>query len=165
MNNAPMDIATVIHHYASYDLWANTRIAERLSREPDSVLDVPVKSSFPSLRATLMHIRNAHNAWFQRLSGVPQTWPAEPGEAFASFLKHVHVMNGYALSLSADELLAEVLYRDLKGNQHMSLRWEALMHAFNHATYHRGQLITMMRESGLEEVPGTDLIQYQRSLR
>ena len=74
-------------------------------------------------------------------------------------------MNGYALALAADELRAEVLYRDLKGNQHTSMRLEALMHAFNHATDHRGQLITMMRESGLEEVPGTDLIQYQRSRR
>lgn len=160
-----MDIAAVIHQYADHDLWANTRIVDRLSREPLSVLQAPVKSSFPSLLATLMHLRNAHNVWLQRMRGVPQTWPAEPGETFDSFLVHVQAMHGFVLSLTNSDLLAEVRYEDLKGNPHTTTRWEALMHAFNHATYHRGQLITMMRTLGMVDLPATDLINYQRSLR
>ena len=159
-----MDISALITHYAAYDLWANTRIAERLSPEPDGLLDAPVKSSFPSLRATLMHMRNAEAAWFQRMSGIPQVWPAEPTEELATFLKHVEVMCGYARSLSATDLLAEASYQDLKGNTHSSPRWQALMHCFNHSSYHRGQLVTIMRGLGLEEILAMDLIVFQRLL-
>ena len=31
-----------------------------------------------------------------------------------------------------------------------------LHHVFNHATYHRGQLINMLRQLGVEKVPQTD---------
>ncbi len=157
-----MDIAHLIHHYAAYDLWAGTRIAQRLAREPEPMLDAPVKSSFPSLRSTLMHIRNAEAAWFQRMSGIPQLWPAEPTDEFDTFIKHVRVMHDYARSLTTTDLLAEASYKDLKGNTHTSPRWQALMHCFNHGSYHRGQLVTMMRALGLEEIPALDLIVYQR---
>lgn len=159
-----MDTAQLIQHYADYDLWANTRIAERLGREPDVVLDAPVKSSFPSLRATLMHVRNAEAAWFQRMSGIPQVWPAEPTEEFGTFIRHVKVMCDYARSLSTKDLLAVASYKDLKGNTHTSPRWQALMHCFNHGTYHRGQIVTMMRVLGLEDIPAMDLIVFQRLL-
>lgn len=159
-----MDISSLISHYAAYDLWASTRIAERLAREPDSILDAPVKSSFPSLRATLMHMRNAEAAWFQRMSGIPQVWPAEPAEELSTFLKHIKVMCDYARWLSASDLHAEASYKDLKGNLHTSPRWQALMHCFNHGSYHRGQIVTMMRGLGLEGIPAMDLIVFQRLL-
>lgn len=159
-----MDLQYLIHHYAAYDLWASTRIADRLSREPEHVLDAPVKSSFPSLRSTLMHVRNAEAAWFQRMSGIPQVWPAAPNEALPTFLEHVRVMCTYARSLSSDDLLATATYKDLKGNSHTTPRWQALMHCFNHGSYHRGQLVTMMRQLALDDIPAMDLIVYQRQL-
>jgi uncharacterized damage-inducible protein DinB len=39
-----------------------------------------------------------------------------------------------------------------------------LMHAFNHASYHRGQAVTIMRQLSLEEIPALDLVVFQRSL-
>ena len=32
----------------------------------------------------------------------------------------------------------------------------------NHGTYHRGQLITMLRQTGVTNLPATDLIVYYR---
>ena len=157
-----MDIADTISHYAAYDRWANTRISDRLGREADHILDAPVISSFPSLRATLMHMRNANAAWYQRMAGLPPMWPAEPSEAHSTFMKHVQVMHDYARRLTAEELLASVTYKDLKGTPHTTPRWQSLMHCFNHSTYHRGQLVTMMRALGLEDIPAMDLIVFQR---
>lgn len=159
-----MDIPSLISHYAAYDMWANTRLFDRLSNVPLFKLDAPVKSSFPSLRATLMHMRNAEAAWFQRMSGLPQVWPAEPSDHLDTFLTHVRVMCDYARSLSAVELLAEADYTDLKGSSHSTPRWQALMHCFNHSSYHRGQIVTIMRSLGLEEIPPMDLIVFQRLL-
>jgi uncharacterized damage-inducible protein DinB len=32
----------------------------------------------------------------------------------------------------------------------------------NHGTYHRGQLVTMFRQLGLEEIPSTDLMTFAK---
>jgi uncharacterized damage-inducible protein DinB len=163
--NPSMDILQLIQHYAAYDLWANTRMIERLSREPEQVLDAHVKSSFPSMRATLMHIRNAEAAWFARLCGMEVKWPAEESSSSDTFMEHVTVMHNYVQSLSLTDLLGIASYKDLKGNVHEQPRWQALMHCFNHSSYHRGQLITMMRQLDLNDVPATDLVVYQRLMK
>jgi uncharacterized damage-inducible protein DinB len=35
---------------------------------------------------------------------------------------------------------------------------QMLLHVFNHGTYHRGQLINILRQAGVEKVPETDFI-------
>jgi len=37
-----------------------------------------------------------------------------------------------------------------------------LTHVFNHGTYHRGQLITMARQLGVEKLQQTDFIIWSR---
>lgn len=157
-----MDLLRLIDEYAAYDLWANTRILARLSREPETILDLHVKSSFPSLRATLMHIRDAENAWRQRMSGEPQQWPAEESSSTDTFLPHVTRIRDFVRSLTLEQLMGEAVYADLRGNEHRQPRYQALMHCFNHSTYHRGQLVTMMRQLDLGDIPALDLIAYQR---
>jgi uncharacterized damage-inducible protein DinB len=34
--------------------------------------------------------------------------------------------------------------------------YQMLHHVFNHSTYHRGQLVTMLRQLGVEKLPSTD---------
>ena len=53
-------------------------------------------------------------------------------------------------------------YRDLRGNAHRQSAWQMIMHCCNHSTQHRGQLITQMRQLGLEEIPATDLVRFWR---
>ena len=160
-----MGTALVIDQYAAYDLWANTLFVRRLDREPDELLDREVKSSFPSLRLTILHMRNAEAAWLARVSGAAQQWPAEPDTSIGNLLKHSARMRDHVAGLKEKDLAAEVNYQDLKGNTHRSPIWQMLMHCFNHSTYHRGQLVTIMRTLGLEDIPSSDLVVYQRSLK
>ncbi|MGB3005447.1 MAG: DinB family protein [Chitinophagaceae bacterium] len=37
------------------------------------------------------------------------------------------------------------------------------MHVFNHAAYHRGQLINMLRQLGVKKLPATDFIIWSRN--
>ena len=39
---------------------------------------------------------------------------------------------------------------------------EALLHIFNHGSYHRGQLVTLLRQAGVTKIPSTDLNAYYR---
>jgi uncharacterized damage-inducible protein DinB len=61
-----------------------------------------------------------------------------------------------------DELLARSLtFHNLKGEQVSQIVWQSLQHLVNHSTYHRGQITTMVRQSGGTPI-GTDLIAFYR---
>ena len=155
---------TLLREFAAYDHWANTRFVERLTQEPDDTLDALAPSSFPSLRATVLHIRDAECAWTHRLLNEPVHWPAETSTAIGTLLPHCARLQDLVMGMDEDELTSERAYRDLKGNEHRSPVWRMLMHGFNHSTQHRGQLITQMRMLELERIPANDLVVFQRSL-
>jgi uncharacterized damage-inducible protein DinB len=159
-----MDIHGLLTRYASYDLWANTRYVERLQQEDDGLLDREAPGSFPSLRATLLHIRDAHNIWLCRLKGKAYSWPAEPSTAITTLIDHSKRIVEYVNSLHEEDVLGEVVYKDLRGNEYRQPAWQLLMHCFNHGTQHRGQVITMMRALGLEQIPSNDMVVYLRTL-
>lgn len=154
----------ILDQLADYELWANTRFVQRLQREADEVLDRNVPSSFPSLRTTILHIRDAENAWYRRLTNTPMTWPAEADRSIDNLLKYTAQLRDLVKGYGETDLGITCIYHDLKGNEHRQARWQMLLHCFNHSTQHRGQLITMMRTLGLEDIPANDLVVYQRSL-
>jgi len=159
-----MSIKHLLDQYADYDLWANTRFVQRLQREPAEVLDRAVPSSFPSLRATLLHIRDAENAWFCRLTGAKTTWPAEADSAIDGLLRYSARLHDLVHGMDEAALNSDHTYLDLKGNAHTQRAWPMLMHCFNHSTQHRGQVITLMRILALEQIPANDMVIHQRSL-
>ena len=152
----------LLDHYARYDHWANTRFVERLQHEPDEVLDRPVSSSFPSLRSTLLHIRDAENVWWGRLSGERTQWPAEASTEIATLLPYSERLKACVEHADEGELKRVAEYPDLRGNLHRQPVWQMLLHCFNHSTQHRGQVITLMRTLGLDNIPANDLVVFQR---
>jgi uncharacterized damage-inducible protein DinB len=166
LSTCAMSGVLLLRQLAAYSRWANTRFLDRLSEETEELLDRPVASSFPSLRATCLHIRDAESAWTLRLQGISTIpWPAEPATTLASWQKYTQALVALVDQATEEWSSASVVYHDLRGNRHEQPRWEMLLHCFNHSTQHRGQLITMMRTLGLDRIPATDLIVYQRSLR
>lgn len=149
----------LIDQYAAYNLWANTRLVERLQREPEALLDRHVKSSFPGLRATVLHIRDSTNAWYARVFGVERM---AFGNSIDSLLQVSVAVQDSALTLGEADLGGMVAYTTAKGQACNQPRWQLLMHCFNHATYHRGQAVTIMRQLDLAEIPAMDLVVYQR---
>ncbi|MEO6188941.1 MAG: DinB family protein, partial [Ginsengibacter sp.] len=69
-------------------------------------------------------------------------WIAESNEAQLS-----HVFNYYN---SRKEFFKTPVY-------------EMLLHLFNHQTYHRGQIVTMLRQNEVTKIPATDFIAFSRS--
>jgi uncharacterized damage-inducible protein DinB len=165
MFSTRMQAIDLLRHLAAYNLWANTRFVERLAKEPDEVLDRHVESSFPSLRSTLMHIRNAENTWWCRIHDVPFQWPAEANERPENLLVYSKRLKDHVQGCNAGDMERTIVYADLRGNRHEQAQWEILLHCFNHSTQHRGQLITMMRALALGDIPANDLVVHQRALR
>ena len=40
--------------------------------------------------------------------------------------------------------------------------YQMLQHVFNHATYHRGQLVTMLNQLGADKIPATDFSAFSK---
>jgi uncharacterized damage-inducible protein DinB len=52
-------------------------------------------------------------------------------------------------------------YRFMSGKAGRSPIYESVLHAVNHGTYHRGQIVTMLRQLGAEPL-ATDFIHFVR---
>lgn len=154
--------------FTSYNFWANTKITDTLKATEPLVIDKEVKSSFPSIRKTTYHIWGAEELWWKRLHGeslskVPaMDFARSYTEAVSDFLS---VSKKFAeLVKEKDESYFQTpnTYKDTRGNTWTNTHWQMIMHCMNHSTFHRGQLITMMRAVGLTTIPATDMIVYFR---
>ena len=159
------DYELLLKNYASYNRWANEQFVEWLKSATDEQLNKEIESSFNSLTKTLLHLWNAEYGWLQTLKGEP--WGTPPGrdfegtpqEMFKGFLATSRAFEEYVLALSEEQFKeGRPLGRDGTPTSVEGI----ILHVFNHATYHRGQLITMGRQAGLKEPPRTDYIYYIR---
>lgn len=154
---------------AQYNVWANQRITDVLTNLDDETLNKEIASSFNSLLKTLVHLWDVEAVWWQRIKLVENAeWP---GKSFNGTVMEVSE-NLVAQSKQWREwidiateaaLQHEFIYRNSKKEQFKQPVYEALLHLFNHQTYHRGQIITMLRQAGADRnVPNTDLIAFLR---
>jgi uncharacterized damage-inducible protein DinB len=82
------------------------------------------------------------------LDDLAQQWPRVMG-----------TFTEYVRSQSAEALGAELDWINLKGEAKREKRYKLLLHIVNHGTYHRGQVILMLKQAGAS-VPSTDLVYY-----
>ncbi|HEV8140406.1 MAG TPA: DinB family protein, partial [Pyrinomonadaceae bacterium] len=64
--------------------------------------------------------------------------------------------------LDEDRLIADLPFRLLSGDPSSMRLVDQMQHVANHATMHRGQIVGMIRQLGIEP-PSTDLLFYLRS--
>lgn len=154
--------------YARYNVWANKRIAAILDQLGDAILDQEVISSFSSIRKTVFHVWDAEFIWLMRLQGKSlskgPTSELPPGtHPSAGFVAGSEAMLSF-IETQPEEFFAQPnTYRNLRGEEFTSFHYEMIMHCMNHSTFHRGQLVTLIRETGwTEKLPSTDMIAYFR---
>ncbi len=73
-------------------------------------------------------------------------------------------LNGYLGTLNEAQLNGFLSYNDLKGNPQSEPLFQQMQHMVNHASYHRGQIVTMLRQIGSKPI-ATDLIMFYRTRR
>jgi uncharacterized damage-inducible protein DinB len=159
----------VIEEFAAYNVWANQLMIDACLLLSESQLDMEINSSFPSIRQTLYHCLRAEYIWLQRLEGVANPeWlqgkiAGSFADAFAKWQETSTQILKYVNALNEDRLASDKCsFSDLSGKVHEMLVNDILLHVFNHGTYHRGQLVTMLRQAGVSEIPRTDFIVFAR---
>jgi len=157
-----------IQKHLQFNTWANAKIVEILANVDENFFDVEVKSSFPSIRKTIHHIWDAEQIWFTRLKGgEASTWPSATftggkDELLKGFLAGTKELTAFVASKDRAFLESKLIYKNTKGIEFSNVVEEILFHVVNHGSFHRGQLITMLRELGFEKFPTQDLIAYLR---
>ncbi len=158
-----MDLATITTLY-KFNSWANERALTAASRLAPGDFTRDLRSSYRSIRDTLTHLIWSEWIWLQRWNGVSPTTVFSP-EDFPS----VDILRArfeavaaerFALleRLTAEQLQQVVEYTNLKGERWRYPLWEQLYHVVNHSTYHRGQIVTMLRQVGAVPDPVDFLI-------
>lgn len=107
------------------------------------------------------HVLNAHQIWNSRILGVT-SFGVHQLHKLEDF-KTIDESNfGDTLKiLSAFDLNKQVRYKTSKGDEFQNSIQEILFHTANHSTHHKGQLISDLRQSGIEPIV-TDYIFYKR---
>jgi uncharacterized damage-inducible protein DinB len=106
--------------------------------------------------------------WNERISGrSPSSLPA--GTVFpdlASVRAKLEEMDSYYIvyvsKLTPQDLERIIHYKSFTGEEFSNPLWQSLHQLTNHASYHRGQVVTLLRQLGAKPV-STDLIGYYRA--
>ncbi len=158
---------TDIQTLFEYNFWAKERLLQSLDAMKEENLYKDMKSSFPSIFATLLHIVSAENIWRQRFSGAESAKPLTKDDTpaytalKAKWNQTEEALTAFVTRLSEKQLLDVLTFKNMKGEAVSQFLWQALQHLVNHESYHRGQITTMIRQLGGTPV-NTDLIGFYR---
>lgn len=158
---------TLLKHL-DYNLWADTKMAAIIAKSDESIFNKETPNSFPTIAKTILHIIDAEYIWLRRLQGESlKSWPSQDfvggkEELLEKYVAQSQSLKDYITAQDNDYLSKTIEYRNMKGDIFSSSVEEILYHVINHGTFHRGQLVTMLRANGFTELSSTDLISYLR---
>ena len=152
---------------AEYNLWANTIVCGWLEQISDEQWNMKIISSFNSIQETVLHIISAENAWLQRFRKEPFDWlqssyKGTKDEHIQLWKRTSEGFKNFVDAFDEKDLNTNLDFKRLNGNAYSMPYYQLFAHVVNHATYHRGQLVTMLRQAGFENVTATDLLNIYR---
>jgi uncharacterized damage-inducible protein DinB len=154
--------AEEIRLHVFYSGWASRKLLDAALALPEEQQHREFGVSHKSLFGTLEHIFLADRIW---LSRTVDPRVLESQEAFPTAWAPVQQRwERWASVLTHQEIVRSVDYKDLKGNSHRTPVWQIALHVVNHATLHRGQAMSLLRQLGVAPPP-TDLIFYYREIK
>ena len=150
--------------YALYNIWANNRLINDLLDQSDELLNQELVGSFPTIRTTILHIWFAEVGWLSRLN--EKGWEATKVTEFSGTNKELfkewqNTSEEFKNFVRKSELEKEILFEH-KGEQFSIPTREIIQTVFNHGSYHRGQVVMMMRQLGISKIKQTDYIEWVR---
>lgn len=139
-----------------FNHWANETVVEFLLEkniQEDKILSIA------------SHIYLAQENWYWRTVGRQTDLPVWDLKTLNEIAEQTSASDQKWLDLisSMDDPGFEGIlkYANMAGQPHMNTVQDVLTHVINHATYHRGQIIYLIRDKGIKP-PSTDYIRYAR---
>jgi len=159
----------LLQQYAAYNIWANKIIIDQVNQLSEEQLHKEIASSFDTIYKTILHLMDVESIWWQRLKLAEHVeWPGRTFDGSVDELSKKLLQ----LSLQWEEWITNTnevnithvfAYQNSKKEQFKQPVYEMLLHLFNHQTFHRGQVVTMLRQLGIEKIQPTDFIVFSRT--
>jgi uncharacterized damage-inducible protein DinB len=154
-----------------YSAWASRLLLDACSQLAPEQLDSETGASHSSILRTFRHIHDGERVWLRRLVEVDndrlppgpapehtfelivQSWP----EIWRGYREWIEAASEDELTEEISTMLPSTVLAN--GAELRVPRWQIVLHAVNHSTFHRGQIVTMLRSFGITS-PTTDLTFY-----
>lgn len=146
---------------ADYNTWMNEQLYSVCATLPDAIRKEDKGAFFGSIHGTLNHILLADRLWLSRFLTFSLEFESLRQELYSDFAtlseerqKTDRDIHNWVNSLTDEQLSAPFSFKSLaKARQCTFPLWHNALHFFNHQTHHRGQLTTLLKQSGCD--PGT----------
>jgi len=150
-----------------YTAWANHRTMRAAATLSIDDFKRDLGSSHGGVRGTLAHMLGAEWIWLERFKGVSPPRMIDEGEfpdvvalrdRWAAVEEH---RQAWFKSLKEQAVREKIRYQSTQGRSFEAPLWQLVQHVANHATYHRGQVTTLLRLLKAKVV-STDLVFWDR---
>ena len=151
----------------AYNAWANRLLFDAAGALPNDVYQRDLKSSHGGIHGTLAHIVWAEHLWLNRWLKKPNP-AALQGKDLQSIAdvrarwEEVEAERRRFLNQLGEEQLSDTrVVKPSTGGEYVHTFTQMLLHTVDHSSYHRGQVVTMLRQVGAVP-PNTGLIVFYR---
>lgn len=164
------ELKRILVAHTDYSAWATQQLLNACSRLAPDQLEKGLGASHSSIVGTLCHVHDGERVWLERLK-EDGDWRLPQGPApklSFSFLTEAwpRLWEGYRqyLERATDSDLAHEFLTLLPDEKFLrGPRWQIVFHVVNHASLHRGQIISMLRTLEVAS-PNADLMTYYLTL-
>lgn len=160
----------LLRRFAMYHIWASQKLFDFVLSLPEDQHKKELLSSFNSIYRTTLHMWNAESVWWQRIISTDNVVPPEKGfdGTLQDIINSMELQSQQWLAwvneMTDESLLEQLHYKNLKGEPFTQPLRDIALHIFNHGTYHRGQIVNMLRQLGVtSSIPQTDYTVWSRT--
>jgi uncharacterized damage-inducible protein DinB len=155
-----------ISQLVAFNRWANERFFEALSQLPAEQYGRDLRSSHGGIHGTLAHLVGAERGWLSRWQGKSEIGTAATSQLHSlaelrAFWENICAEMSQFLATLDDQKLQATLSTTARTGSYTTPYWQMIQHVVDHSSYHRGQIVTMLRQLGATP-PSTGLIRFYR---
>lgn len=148
---------------ADYNIWANNMVHSWFEKITDEQWTQPIISSFKSIAETAVHTAGAEKIWFERLNKIENSvfltseFKGTKQDAIEVWGKTSQNLQSFIENFDEPKMNDSVSFKRPDGNLYELAYYQIFAHVLNHSTYHRGQMVTMLRQVGYTGLSSIDM--------
>ena len=152
-----------------YHQWATQKLLDHVGSKGPSIYHQEAKNSFPSISDTYSHVISVDYLWFKRLTGIEKPewkqFDVSSVQSTKESFNDLHKEMELFFTTLTNEAWKETLhFTNLKGEPFTNTREEMFFTFINHASYHRGQVTSFLRQFDLDGIP-VDYIYFAKEIQ
>ncbi len=151
---------------ASYNIWANNKAIGWLREINDTQWEQVATSSFNSVKQTVLHIASAERVWIDFWNNCADPvflsldFNGSKEQLLAIWRQSSVGMKDFIDTTKEGDHLKAITFKYPRGGEGQLEFAATVAHVMNHSTYHRGQLVSTLRQVGFTAFSSIDLATY-----